>query len=50
MECYIKIQLFDYIDRIQFIPETDPYILKILSEDGNTSDSQAEANHRSFPK
>ena len=32
---YIKIQLFDYIDRIQFIPETDPYILKILSEDGS---------------
>ena len=32
---YIKIQLFDYIDRIQFIPETDPYILKIHSEDGS---------------
>ena len=32
---YIKIKLFDYIDRIQFIPETDPYILTILSEDGS---------------
>ena len=32
---YIKIKLFDYIDRIEFIPETDPYILKIHSEDGS---------------
>ena len=35
LAAYIKIKLFDYIDRIEFIPETDPYILKILSEDGS---------------